>query len=190
MRHWITALALLLSFTTASLTNAVTLTVDSGVVTGATGLNIGGTIYSLGLNINQDCAVTFSGCDEDSDFFPFTESDQGDVTSGLTSFLDQVNSAGFGASDILGCTSTSSNCVVIVPIFEDNSAISFAAARLTGVGTITPSALGLAVGKTNITFVNSSLGLLTPVPLPAAVWLFLAALGGLVGLRRVKGARA
>lgn len=48
-------------------TAAPILQVDSGVLTGATGVNVNGTIYDVSF-VDSSCLLLYSGCDEPSDF--------------------------------------------------------------------------------------------------------------------------
>lgn len=66
-------------------THAVMLQVTGGILTGATGVNVGGTLYSVSFQ-DGTCAELFSGCDSDADFL-FNQ-----VTGNLAAqaLLDQV----------------------------------------------------------------------------------------------------
>jgi hypothetical protein len=88
----------------------------SGILTGATGVNVGGTLYDVEF-VDGTCVALFTGCDSPSDFTFITAADA-DVAS--QALLDQVLlDTGVGAFDsnpalTFGC-STSSVCFVDTP---------------------------------------------------------------------------
>jgi hypothetical protein len=88
----------------------------SGILTGATGVNVGGTLYDVEF-VDGTCVALFTGCDSPSDF-TFTTAADADVAS--QALLDQVLlDTGVGAFDsnpalTFGC-STSSVCFVDTP---------------------------------------------------------------------------
>jgi hypothetical protein len=66
---------------------AVTLQVDgSGILTGATGVNVGGTLYDVQF-LDGSCISLFTGCDATDDFAFATRADAGIAAQAL---LDQV----------------------------------------------------------------------------------------------------
>ncbi|MEM7101127.1 MAG: VPLPA-CTERM sorting domain-containing protein [Pseudomonadota bacterium] len=169
---------------------ALTLTVESGKVTGATGVNINGTIYNLSLTANGGCADLYFGCNNDSDFAPLTESDFAATQNALASVLQSAFDSGFVANEIAGC-SDMTNCYIFTPTHavEISSRIALAGALLDVTG-VTLQLLGYGFGE-NVNFsnfANTTWGIfeVAAVPLPAAVWLFVSALGGLFGVRKLK----
>jgi hypothetical protein len=88
----------------------------SGILTGATGVNVGGTLYDVEF-VDGTCVALFTGCDSPSDF-TFTTAADADVAS--QALLDQVLlDTGVGAFDsnpalTFGCSS-STVCFVDTP---------------------------------------------------------------------------
>ena len=88
----------------------------SGILTGATGVNVGGTLYDVEF-VDGTCVALFTGCDQPSDF-TFTTAADADVAS--QALLDQVLlDTGVGAFDsnpalTFGC-SNSIICFVDTP---------------------------------------------------------------------------
>ena len=84
------AVFLLLVFA-SGLANAATLNVVGGQVVGASGVDVGGTLYDVefvdGFGAPTNCAPFFDGCDEAADF-AFTDSATGQAAS--NALLDQV----------------------------------------------------------------------------------------------------
>ena len=72
----------------ASTANAATLIVNgSGLLTGASGVNIGGTLYDVEF-VDGTCAAVFDGCDNAAADFDFTT--QSDALAASQALLDQV----------------------------------------------------------------------------------------------------
>jgi len=67
--------------------HAVTLQInDSGILTGATGVEVGGTLYNVHF-LDGTCADLFNGCDNAADDFAFTT--KGDAQTAAPALLDQ-----------------------------------------------------------------------------------------------------
>ena len=112
------AAAVLLAIQFASAAPAAELIVDgSGELTGATGVDVGGTLYDVAF-VDGTCASLFSGCDELADFTFQTDAAAAAAAQAL---LDQVFlDGGLGAFDTApeltsGCSVGSGACSVITP---------------------------------------------------------------------------
>ena len=78
---------LLITFALRSPADAATLLVNgSGLLSGATGVNVGGTLYDVEF-VEGTCAALFAGCDSISDFTFSTETD---ALAASQALLDQV----------------------------------------------------------------------------------------------------
>jgi hypothetical protein len=107
-----TILAITLPLTVAPTVSAASQQVDaSGLLTGALGVNVGGTLYDVTF-VDGTCVGVFSGCDEQSDF-AFTSASNADAAgqallgqvfldTGLGMF-DSVPSLTFGCPNGLFC---------------------------------------------------------------------------------------
>jgi len=101
---------------TSAQASAILIVNGSGVLTGATGVNVGGTLYDVEF-VDGTCVALFTGCDSPSDF-TFTTAADADVAS--QALLDQVLlDTGVGAFDsnpalTFGCSS-SNICFVDTP---------------------------------------------------------------------------
>jgi hypothetical protein len=93
------------------------LQVTGGILTGATGVNVGGTLYNVSFQ-DGTCAELFSGCDSGADFL-FNQ-----VTGNLAAqaFLDQVFLDGpdgpFDSAPQMtrGCLGTTNECTALFPV--------------------------------------------------------------------------
>ena len=92
------------------------LVIDGGKLTGATGVDVGGTLYDVTF-VDGSCAAVFAGCDQASDF---TFSDGTTALAATNALADQVfldgNSGAFDSQPDLtfGCTSVT-RCIPITP---------------------------------------------------------------------------
>lgn len=108
-------------------TSAATLLVNSSnQLTGATGVNVNGTLYDVQF-VEGTCATVFGACD--AAHFPFTSSSVAlDAAQGL---LDQVfidgSSGQFDSNPLLtfGCASPATNCVVWIPYANVSGTLTF-----------------------------------------------------------------
>ena len=76
-----------MSFLLACAASAATLIVnDSGILTGATGVNVGGTLYDVTF-VDGTCIALFEGCDSVNDFDFTTEAD---AVAASQALLDQI----------------------------------------------------------------------------------------------------
>lgn len=87
MRLLFSLVALFVSLFLASAASAATLIVNgSGILTGATGVNVGGTLYDVAF-VEGTCIALFGGCDSVNDFDFTTEAD---AVAASQALLDQV----------------------------------------------------------------------------------------------------
>lgn len=121
------AAALALIAAAAAPAGAATLTISgSGQLTGATGVDVGGTLYDVSF-VDGTCASVFDGCDSVSDF---TFQVFADATAASQALLDQVFlDTGSGAFDTnpaltLGCSTAIGGlaCVASTPYFVNVTA--------------------------------------------------------------------
>jgi hypothetical protein len=96
---------------------AATQIVDgTGILTGATGVNVGGSLYDVTF-VDGTCGALFSGCDANSDFTFHTIADAYAASQAL---LDQVLLDGSMYYDsnyylTFGCSVTASDCKIVIP---------------------------------------------------------------------------
>jgi hypothetical protein len=174
--------------------NAATLDVVGGELIGASGVNIGGTLYDVSF-VGGSCIALFNGCDDLSDF-TFQTAATADLAS--QAILDQV----YGAGDMYdndptltrGITWPDSSFLLTVwsqdPGDSDyylydaayNWAVESNDQNLNCTGF---NYCGLRRADDNTPSPNTTFAIWSPsvsaVPVPAAVWLFGTALIGLVG---------
>ncbi|PPD31698.1 MAG: hypothetical protein CTY19_13320 [Methylomonas sp.] len=94
---------ILLTFTLAQSAQAAMITESGGIMTGATGIDVGGKLYDMELK-DGTCVLLFGGCDEQSDF-PF---DAAGTQLALTQLQILISSSAFSNSPglISGCPSS------------------------------------------------------------------------------------
>ena len=126
MRHTLRAaivVALLLSAFNSSATAAPILQVVGGELMGATGVDVGGTLYDVAF-VDGSCIGQFSGCDNASADFAFTtDSAAFDAALALLDqvFLDGPSGAFDSQPDLTNGCSDYAVCQVWVPFFTDTS---------------------------------------------------------------------
>lgn len=173
---------------------AVTHLVDSsGQLTGATGVNVDGTLFDVTF-VDGTCTELFNGCDTYRGDFAFTA--QGEASYAALALKETVfvnNALGefdFEPQLINGCTDVSF-CSVYTPFLRWQTdkvlVVAFASFReseksrdsiyLPG----TTYRLFDTTADENIVY---ALWQPSAVPLPATAWLFISALGGLVAVKR------
>lgn len=115
---------LLLGFSAFSLgpvpAQAVTLQVNgSGILTGATGVDVGGTLYDIEF-VDGTCVALFTGCDASTDF---TFQTLASAQTASQALLGQVFTGSFDTAPTLtaGCTSSAIACVSITPYEFDTT---------------------------------------------------------------------
>ena len=183
-----------LAFSAAPAAAAVLLVDGNGQLTGATGVDVGGTLYDVTF-VDGSCITVFDGCNEASDF---AFSDQATAELAAQALLDQVFIDGPAGnfdtdfSSIFGCGSPIF-CDALVPFLTRGS--SFDAIRATNdefeiLDEISLSDFINAQGDfsqiDSSVFASFTEQSVSEVPLPAAAWVFLAGLGGLSAARRKK----
>lgn len=179
---------------TAGASSAATLTIDvGGQLTGATGVNVNGTLYDVEFR-DGTCFAIFDGCDDESDFTfttitdalvasqalldqVFVDSGLGDfdsdpsLTLGIESQFGFIHSP-YGAANLSGTVPTT-----------------YALNRADALPDVTDSELrGLLEGTGAISTyaVFTATPALPTVPLPAGFALLLSSVGGIAALRRFK----
>lgn len=113
-KHLIKFAGAVLLAASASATPAATLIVDgNGILTGATGVDVAGTLYDVAFLVGS-CASVFSGCDSTSDFAFNGNSSTAAIAA--QSLIDQVFLGIYDTNSALtqGCTSTS-ECLTFIP---------------------------------------------------------------------------
>ena len=187
--------------------NAAILNVSNGLLIGAQDVLVDGINYDVDF-VEGSCADVFSGCDEPTDFFFVTRNEAENAAQAL---LDQVFIDGpqgnFDSTitSIFGCEQATVVCVGVVT-YQFGL---FGGEQPGGLTTdVVLYARNFEVGSSSdnvggVTFMNTG-GLIgedttigspdrrvwavysassTAVPLPAAVWLFISAITGLISLR-------
>ncbi|MGB5104126.1 MAG: hypothetical protein WBO04_12550 [Steroidobacteraceae bacterium] len=103
---------------------AMTLQVTGGVLTGATGVNVGGTLYDVEF-VDGTCIALFDGCDSPADFAFGTAADAELASWALESQV-LLNVAGVGDFDsnpwlTLGCVGSPNLRIVLTPFAVGSS---------------------------------------------------------------------
>ena len=198
------ALSYLILFTLivySSVSFSATLNVEGGVLMGATGVNVNGSLYDVSF-LDGTCAGLYNGCDQNTDF-PFTNplnpTDNTLVVAANAALLEQVfidsPLGAFDSSPDLtnGCTAPGV-CRVFTPLWINPTSglkgffvvYNFAP----GKGADTDNAQGGGILDNDTTAVTDFTRAVwtqsSVVPIPAAVWLFGSGLIGLVGFARRK----
>lgn len=180
----------LLAFTLLTLSmgaNSATLVVSGGQLVGATGVDVDGTLYDVEF-LEGSCNTLFSGC-TDFDFTTYAA-----ATLASQALLDQVFLGVYDADATLtfGIVSAPGHAVTPVPLAQDptntTTRVMWRAKNFSGTTEdVVVSAILLPAWDTN-DIPGSVFADWTPsaVPLPAAAWLFGAAILGLGGLKRKK----
>lgn len=176
---------------------AVTLNVVGGQLLGASGVDVGGTLYDVEF-LDGSCVALFGGCDDISDFAFQT---QADAALAAQSLLDDVFIDGaqgsFGSSPALtrGISSSAFASIVIPHGFFNANTIEFFTAFITPTFNITGGAGTFNVNTDlsdldGFTYSRFSPTPLSVVPLPPAGILFGSGLIFLVALSRRARKRA
>ena len=188
--------AVLLAY--SAISTAATLVVQNGALMGATDVNVNGVLYDVQF-LSGSCIDLYSGCDENTDF-PFTNPDNLNdgvlLATAMQALLDQVfldtPLGNFDSSPGLtnGCGSSVLDCFVGTPLWVSSgggTGVTSAYNRSTsdfvtaGGGATSDAVLGVAPNSRSTYAVWTQT---TVVPVPAAFWLFVSGLLGLVGLVR------
>lgn len=178
---------------------APTLNISAGTLIGASGVDVGGTLYDVEF-VDGSCASLFSGCDSNSDF-EFTSYSAGLAASQalLDSVFVRVVAGDFDAFPSLtrGCSYTI-QCIVRTPtnLNPFNSAYVEGAVAINWWGTLTdPAPSGLEVSINDDTAAFDTFGMqvwarwtrAAPVPVPGTLALLGLGLATLAGSRRRHG---
>lgn len=199
----VAATALMTGFLAAQGANAAVLNVLDGILLGASGVNVGGTLYDVEF-LDGSCASLFDGCNSNADF-DFVGLVAGTLAS--QALLDQVLVDGplgdFDSSPelVAGCGAPIDMryCEIFIPI---ELVVGASSPRFTALGPINRAAGegadGIYRGQISVTQIQADFPSVprarafarfseaAPVPLPAAGWTLLAGLGALVAARRRK----
>lgn len=175
-----------IAFSATPAAAAVLLVNGNGQLTGATGVDVNGTLFDVSF-IGGECADAFGVCDESA----FAFNTEMDALAAGQALLDQVFLDGpegdFDTvpSAIQGCFLSSGNCFARIPFSIDNGVFQVTVNNLITVDSDFVFAEG-PFDLDNGPFSNVTFGVFTAseVPLPAAAWMFLAGLGGLSAARR------
>ncbi len=104
------------------------LNTSGGILTGASGVNVNGTLYDVAFR-EGTCADLFSGCDQNSDFIFSNPSNDGTLLgNAMLALLEQVLiDSPLGAFDsnpalTYGCY-VASECRIISPLFVNGSSM-------------------------------------------------------------------
>jgi len=101
---------------TSAHASAILVVNGSGILTGATGVDVGGTLYDVTF-VDGSCAVVFDGCDDAATDFTFTT--QADALAASQALLDQVfldgGQGNFDSSPNLTFGCTASLCQALTP---------------------------------------------------------------------------
>lgn len=180
--------------------SAATLIVDSGgILTGATGVDVGGTLYDVEF-LDGSCASVFGGCDSLSDF-DFTSANVGLATTALTNqvFNQTVDGVNYDTAYGLtrGCSVNSTGfCAAAIPhTLTSDTSFSGGTAHNYGLESAdTTYLIGISVLRTSdveqlayVTFANFTLSSAATgaVPEPATWAMMLMGFGAMgVALRR------
>lgn len=176
--------------------NAATLVISGGQLMGATGVDVSGALYDVSF-VDGSCAGLFGGCD---DYFDFAFTAQGQATLASVALWQSVfvnNASGeFDSVPQLtnGCTDAT-YCSVYTPFLrwasDEVKVVAFANFRESEDGSdavFLPSNLLRTFDAGANERVVYAVWQPSPVPLPAAAWLFGSAILGLVGVARRKQA--
>jgi len=187
-----------LAFSATPAAAAVLLVNGSGQLTGATGVDVGGTLYDVTF-VDGTCAALFDGCNEISDF---DFSDQATAEAAGQALFDQVFIDGLAGNFdsnsglTFGCEAPDI-CDILLPFLSRGSSFDTIRASNFNVESIDGISLfgGISVlndfsqptfSGNRTVFASFTEQGVSEVPLPAAAWMFLAGLSGLSAARRKK----
>lgn len=188
-----TLICLVLLGLSLSSASAATLNIDGGGnLLGASGVDVGGTIYDVEF-LDGSCVDIFDGCAAVSDFDFTTEADAMLASAALMAvILDTVDGDFDSQPDLTnGCTHPF-HCNILTP-YAFASGLALTAGFLNSIlesGDSAPILLTLNNNNANEVNVSFASWNVSPVPVPAAVWLFGTALVGFIGFSKRKSKAA
>ncbi len=181
--------------TYSALSNGAILTIDNGILMGATGVDVNGVLYDVSF-IDGTCIELFDGCNENADFPFINPANLNDgvlLQTAMEALLDQVfidsPLGNFNTNPALtnGCER---ECFIGTPLW-----VSIAGGL--GIGSVfnapNPNVDDVTFGGGPLNTFDTSLSVRstyavwsqpTVVPVPSAVWLFGSGMLGLIGLAR------
>ena len=171
----------------ATAASAATLIVDdNGKLTGATGVDVGGTFYDVAFIDGISCAAAFNGCDSDADLLPFHTSPSVALLA-AQALLDQVF-VGLYDNDptrTLGCTDAV-GCATLIPFNIVGPYFQYAyALNLAGDGDRTSLRTDLSLtanqelNDASVTFARFTPSTVAPVPEPSTWAMMLVGFGAI-----------
>ena len=195
-RNFLRTVAVACTFAVASTASATAILQvnSSGILTGATGVNVGGTLYDVTL-ADGTCVALFNNCVTSA----FTFKSQAAATVAAQALLDQVfidgPSGNFDSvtNKILGCTSTT-NCLAFIPFVTTGTTFSVVySANYSGSNTDSVSLTSVFSSQDTTQYNNANFAIFklvapaaSAVPEPSSITLMALALAALAFVRRRK----
>lgn len=169
---------------------------ESGLLTGINGVQVDNIVYNIQFNAGPCTNIAlFDGCDEPTDFQFENEVDTLNVATQILAIPEVVDIIKSTFDDMFGigiegCTNnTFGSCLLLFATLSDEGGITGTALhainrKFTALDKVNLFSLTADLSRNDTsgvaTFVTG-----TPVPVPAAVWLFVTGIAGFVGFSRV-----